>query len=61
MQNLLKAFFSPLDGIISWQGILTPISVVKIKVNYSFDSYIGYTNLYIFGIRVVSWQSTNPW
>lgn len=40
--------------------ILTPFAIRNIKYYESF-SYTGYTDFFIFGIRIARIQRTKPW
>lgn len=39
--------------------LFTPLAVTYRK--HGYDSYIGFMNIYIFGIRVARIQRTAPW
>lgn len=39
---------------------LTPIAVPHIRTSFSFNSYITYKLVYVFGLRVVYWATNDP-
>lgn len=40
---------------------LIPLTVARTKFRVTSSSYIGYMEIYIFGIRIAKIQMTNPW
>lgn len=41
--------------------ILTPFGTLNIVYSLDNDQYVGYTDVFIFGIRIMRIMRTNPW
>lgn len=44
----------PLHRIFSWENILTPVALERIRYGAIYYSFV-----YVFGIRVARWNSSN--
>jgi len=58
---MLKRFAGWLAEHVCLDLIFTPFAVKNVKFNLPHFEYIGYTYIYIFGIRVAKIQATRPW
>lgn len=59
MEEFLKKVVT-LFGVIRWDAVLTPVSITHVKIQ-TLTAYTGFTNVYVFGIRIMRLQRVKPW
>lgn len=60
------ALVAPFANLFSYRHVLTPVATMNyVKRESGGQGYhvgfIGYTLVYVFGVRVARLQRTNPW